>query len=359
MKTFNLKTHLLILLIAGILFSCNNKIENATNTEASVANTLRLLEWFEQNGNYINSPEIPSILDAQNVWAMREENIHIIDLRKAEDFRERHIEHAVNLQPSEVLDYFISRIEPSSFKNIFLVCYDLNTSGYLAGVLRLLGYNNVYAIRFGMSGWEKETAEKFWLANIGNNLVGKLETQGYSKNKPGDYPAIAAKKENGFDLALERAGLALNENQEDYIITLATFLENPDNYYTICYWPEDKYFSNGHLQGAVQYEPKKSLTRDTYLNTLPADKPVVVYCYSGQHSTYVAAYLRMLGYDAKSLAYGANGFIHEVMARTEPRPSRTFTEKLIQNLPVVKGGVATPLPQGPKETVVVTVDGEC
>jgi rhodanese-related sulfurtransferase len=318
-----------------------------------------LLDWFEKNGNYINSPEIPSIMDAQNVWPLRDENIHIIDLRDPEDFREAHIEHAVNLQQTEVLDYFLKSIDPPSFKNIFLICNDLNTSGYVAGVLRLLGYNNVFAIRFGMSGWDRSVAEKFWLANIGNELVGKLETQGFAMNKPGAYPEISASGNSGFEIAQERAAEVLTHKPEEFNITIEEFLKNPEAYYTICYWPEDKYMSNGHLPGAVQYDPKKSLSRDAYLNTLPLEKPTVIYCYSGQHSTFVAAYLRMLGYDARSLAYGANGFIHEVMARTEPRPTRTFTEKLIQNLPVVKGGVAEPVPQKTKEFETITVEGGC
>ncbi len=359
MTTKNFKIILLIVCFAGLTFSCVNNNNKALKNEASVANTMMLMDWLEKSGNFINSPEIPSIMDAQNVWAMREENIHIIDLRKPDDFRERHIEHAVNIQPGDVLRYFTSTINPASFKSIILVCYDLNTSGYIAGVLQLLGYNNVFAMRFGMSGWEKETAEKFWLANISNQLVGKLETRGFPKSQAGGYPEIASASGTGFGTALERAETLLAESQEEYIITLPEFLKNSESYYTICYWPEDKYLSNGHLAGAIAYEPKKSLTRDTYLNTLPTDKPVMIYCYSGQHSTFVAAYLRMLGYDAKSLAYGANGFIHEVMARTEPRPARTFTEKLIQNLPVVTGGVAAPVQQRDKEAVVITVDGGC
>ena len=40
-----------------------------------------------------------------------------------------------------------------------------------------------------------------------------------------------------------------------------------------------------------------------------ADETVVVYCYSGQTSAYVTAYLKVLGYDAKSLKFGANTMI--------------------------------------------------
>ena len=40
------------------------------------------------------------------------------------------------------------------------------------------------------------------------------------------------------------------------------------------------------------------------LNTLPKDKPIGVYCYTGQTSAQMTAYLQMLGYDAKTVLYG-------------------------------------------------------
>lgn len=359
MKLKILTTLFGIAFVSGMFFSCGRHENRASEPIASTEKTMLLLEWFEKNGNYINSPEIPSILDAQNVWAMREENIQIIDLRTPEEFAEGHIEHAVNVQTGNILDYFTNSIDPKAFKSILLVCNDLNISGYVCGVLRLLDYDNVSAIRFGMSGWDRGISEKFWLMNISSHLVGKLETNSNPKNKPGGYPEILSSGTNGFEVALERAAEVLKHDPKVYNISLKELLANPDDYYTICYWPEDKYISNGHLKGAVQYEPKNSLSRDTQLNTLPLDKQIVVYCYSGQHSTYVAAYLRMLGYDARSLSYGANGFIHEVMARTEPRPTRTFTENLILNLPVVKQGLPAPVQQKTKEFETITVQGGC
>ena len=47
------------------------------------------------------------------------------------------------------------------------------------------------------------------------------------------------------------------------------------------------------------------------------DKPVVVYCYTGQTSAHMAAYLRVLGYDAKSLLFGMNGMSYDGMPGTK------------------------------------------
>jgi len=351
-----------VILITLLLFtaSCSSQTQEDDKAASSVEKTMILLDWLDANGNYIASEDIPSIMDAPDVYALRNDNILIIDLRSADDYKEGHIEHAINLQPAEVLDYFKYSIDPNGFKNIFFVCNNLDVSGYVTSITRLLGFHNTFAIRFGMSGWDREIAEKYWLANIGNSLLGQLDHNSFAKNNPGDFPAIAATGVTGFDIAWERAEAIIAEPVENYVISLDEMIGNWDKYYSICYWPEDKYLSNGHIPGAAQYNPKKSLSRETQLNTLSLDKPNVVYCYSGQHSVFVAAYLRMLGYDAKSLAYGANYFIHQVMAETEPRPTRTFTEKLIQNFPMVKGGVP-PIKNSGQEipTETVKVAGGC
>ncbi len=93
---------MLLLLVA----SCSSNQQKPTDENIeSIENTMLLLDYFEQNGQYINSNEIPSIVDASVVYALQNENILIIDLRPDDYFRAGHIAHAVNLRPAEVLDY--------------------------------------------------------------------------------------------------------------------------------------------------------------------------------------------------------------------------------------------------------------
>ena len=63
----------------------------------------------------------------------------------------------------------------------------------------------------------------------------------------------------------------------------------------------DQYTDPGHIPGAIQYTPKESLMLEEDLKTLPIDKQIVVYEYAGMTSAFVVAYLRVLGYDAKSI----------------------------------------------------------
>jgi rhodanese-related sulfurtransferase len=74
------------------------------------------------------------------------------------------------------------------------------------------------------------------------------------------------------------------------------------------------------------------LKLSTNLKTLPTDKSIVVYCYTGQTSASTAFILRTLGYDAKSLSYGANAMFYDTMPGTKFVPA---TE--IKGYPYVTG----------------------
>ena len=57
---------------------------------------------------------------------------------------------------------------------------------------------------------------------------------------------------------------------------------------------------------AIYTGASSDLHLDNYLKSLPTDKKIVVYCYTGQTSAQTSAYLGVLGYDAYSLLYGVN-----------------------------------------------------
>jgi rhodanese-related sulfurtransferase len=71
--------------------------------------------------------------------------------------------------------------------------------------------------------------------------------------------------------------------------------------------------------------------------SIPVDKPVVVYCATGHNSGFATAYLRLLGYDAHTLKYGNNGFMHDKMIKQRTALSwLPFTAEEVNNFGVVK-----------------------
>jgi len=55
------------------------------------------------------------------------------------------------------------------------------------------------------------------------------------------------------------------------------------------------------------------------ISKIPADATVVVYCWTGQTSSQITMFLRMLGYDAWSLKFGANNLFYDELGETAPK----------------------------------------
>jgi rhodanese-related sulfurtransferase len=322
------KTIISILFITAIVFSGCKNSENETVTYEMFD---KLIEYIEENGDFINSEQAPSITGAEELMSKMEKNIHIIDIRPAEQYAEKHISGAVNVPFSEVIDYFETSIEPSSFETIYFISSDGQASAFANCLVSLLGHKNTKSIRYGMSAWDEESAKQGWLLYISSEQIDKLTTEEVAKNTAGKYPEIWSESNNAYDVLRNRAKELLSHQFNTYTVTNTDVIKNPSAYYIINYWGPDLY-AKGHLPGAIQYTPKKSLKRSAALNTLPIDKPIVVYCYTGQHSAVITAYLRILGYDAYSLKYGTNGFMHRMLVDDI---GHAFTEKNIMNYPVV------------------------
>jgi len=66
-------------------------------------------------------------------------------------------------------------------------------------------------------------------------------------------------------------------------------------------------YAKGHVPGAVNMSVKEMFTAEN-LATIPADKDVVVICYTGQTASQATAGLNMLGYEACSLLHGMSSW---------------------------------------------------
>ncbi len=328
-----LKATIAYMVLTFLLLAGCGSDRQAAGPVPSVVETELLLAYLEDNGNLLNSEHIPALVDAEAVYQrLVAQNMHVIDLRPAEEYAAGHIAHIVNVTPEIILQHFEQRIQPTSFEQIVLVCNDAMLSGYVAAVLLFLGYDNVAALRFGLSSWDEEVAKKHWLAVLSDHLQDELETTSNPKNPTGELPALATGHSNPYRILRQRAEDILNDHAEGYTLSIDKLSELTKDPYLVNYWPEPLY-NRGHLAGAIQYTPKAALHSSTYLLTIPTDRPVVTYCFTGQHSSFATAFLRLLGYEAYNLAYGANSFIHRIMVETE-RPTRSFTEATVNNLPL-------------------------
>ncbi|HUT43487.1 MAG TPA: rhodanese-like domain-containing protein, partial [Desulfobacterales bacterium] len=171
-------------------------------------------------------------------------------------------------------------------------------------LLKLAGYSNAKSLKFGMTSWHSDFDS--WSGNVSNYYFTFLETTENSKPAEGDLEEINTGFENGEDILDARIDAMYTAGFGAYAIDATMVTNNPSNYYIVNYWPNSEYLNPGHIPGAFNYIPGQSLKLSSDLKTLPTDKTIVVYCYTGQTSAFVSAYLGVLGYDVKSLKFGAN-----------------------------------------------------
>lgn len=313
-----------------------NSIEVKAKPVEINAEAKALLSYLEELGDYVNGRNFPSLIKAASVYEELTKNNLVIDLRNAGTFAEGHIEEAVNVEFSKLQDYFINDIKPFEFDRIILVCYSGQMSSYSASLLRLMGYGNVYAMRWGMSGWNKDFASGSWLDAVSSEYAEKLEITINEKATAVDFPKMNTGKITGEEILADRFNSLFEAGVAEAIITAEEVFENTNEFYMINYDRRDKYEA-GHIPGAIRYKPNGTLGIVSEMQTIPADKEVVVYCGTGHNSGFVTAYLRLFGYNAKTLVYGNNSFMYEKMVQDKSKLSwLPFSEAEIGGYSVVK-----------------------
>ncbi len=260
--------------------------------------------------DYVNS-DMPSIISATDVYTLNQTGqIYIIDIRSATDFATGHIENAHNVALGDLLTH-IESVDLTPYTKVAIVCVTGQTAGYAALLLRLLGYDKVFSMKWGMCSWNDVFATA-WQNNIGNTYATQFTTDVTAKGPKGNMPKLTTGKTNGMAILEARVDDVFAEGFDVAKITAQTVFNDLTNYYILNYWPQNHY-DIGHIPGAIQYTPKQSIALAADLKTLPTDKTIVVYCYTGQNSAFLTGYLRLLGYDAKSILFGTNGMIYDIM----------------------------------------------
>jgi len=330
----------IITLLASLIYlnSCNSQHEDFPTVEISYDNINEFevaLAYLENAGNYINSEIAPALVPANEVFNNLGNKYFVIDIRSKEDYLNGHIPKAVNVDFKELYNYFDSAFYSGLYQKVVIVDYSGQTASYAASLLRAIGHGNVFAMKFGMSGWGKKFAADRWLSNVTNDYANLLDTVSTPKNAAGSFPTLETGKHFAIEILEARVKQLFEEGAGEVFVTKEVFFANATNYYTVSYLPIEAYAAR-HIPNSVQYTPKKSLLKNEALNTLPTDKPSGVYCYSGHHGAYVAGFLRILGYNAQSLLYGANGFMNNYM-KSNPAIGKQFEASALFEFPTTTG----------------------
>ena len=327
-----LASYLVVLFIAT-MFLNSHSIIGQNSLDNPVSEFEILVQYLESNDNFINSEAAPAIVNADEVKKnLKNPKYHIIDIRTESWFEYGHLKNANNIKAENLLDYFENKIKPADYDKIVLICYSGQSAAYFTSLLRLAGFDNVYNMKWGMSSWRVDFADNSWNKNIKNAYADKLEVKDNLMPEKGNYPVLSTGKTDSKDILRVRLEKAFATPYKEHIIKFPDVFENPNDYYIVNYWNQDKYVS-GHIPSAIQYQPNSSLSSTTFLSTLPIDKKIAVYCSTGQNAAYVVAYLNILGYDTGNIAYGANSFMNKTL---NTKKWDGFSKKEINMFPVIE-----------------------
>jgi len=243
-----------------------------------------------------------SVLDVTDSTAVS--GFTVLDVRGATDFAAGHIKDAINTTIPEVLDVAAANTGP-----FLVVCYTGQSAGHAVMALRLSGYE-ASVLKWGFSGWHSDFSTK-WDNGIGNSAVDNANWVKTASPAVGSYdaPDWESTETEGEALLAERVQAMLDAGFQ--ATSGSGLLADPASMQIINYWSEAHYTTYGHFNGAVQYNTIS--LADDMVSAVDPSVPTAIYCYTGQTSSMITAWLNVLGYDAKSVGYGVNGLNYDEM----------------------------------------------
>ncbi|MCK5839847.1 MAG: rhodanese-like domain-containing protein [Bacteroidales bacterium] len=301
-----LKYFLLIAILPMfVLVSCE---KDDPDPDPPVATSFEVLKGYMVAQNLdLNNMLDGWIITAGDVHGKGIGDYYIMDIRSSGDFDTLgHIEGAVNSTLGGIVEDAANATKP-----ILVVCYTGQSAGHALIALRLSGYTDAKSLKFGMSSWNDHFAGP-WNNNTGNEAIGNSNWA----TPPGDIsdPVVYADEPNfissftsGEDILKERVDYMLANGFQGIVCT--DVLANPTNYYINNYWAEGDVELYGNIKSAYRINPL-TLAGEEYKN-LDVAEVIVTYCWTGQTSSMITAYLNVMGYNAKSLKFGSNAMIHD------------------------------------------------
>ena len=234
-----------VLFAALIITGCEKEKEEVNEAEV-------LVKYLESTNSplmkdYVNT-DLPSIISATDLnSANLTGQAYIIDIRSAADFAKGYITNAVNVTLGDLLDH-VESVNLSSYSKVAVVCYTGQTSGYATSLLRLIGHNNVFSLKWGMSSWHDSFAGPWKNATASGNLYATQFTSTVAEKGPkGDLPVLTTGFDNGQDILEARVEALLKGGYDPAKITNQAVFQNPESYYIVNYWPAAQYADPGHI----------------------------------------------------------------------------------------------------------------
>jgi rhodanese-related sulfurtransferase len=265
-----------------------------------------LLDYLSRKDLYLhkeNMEEALSVSATEVFENLGNKKYHIVDLRNPEDFYPMHIPGAVLVEQALVYDYLKS-IPLDYIHKVVLVCYAGQRASYVTGLIRLLGIEDVYFLRWGMSAWQYPVARDNWLRNISNNFAGRMVTPTEASAGGNELPMIFTFKTTGQEILQARVIELLQEEFVNARVRADEIMADPLQFQIVVSDPKITNVDVLAPEGSIMLPLFGRAEATSNLSYLLPFNPIVVASVNGQTGGLVAAFLRTLGYDARFLSSG-------------------------------------------------------
>jgi rhodanese-related sulfurtransferase len=244
-----------------------------------------VMEYFANKpGHNYKIPEKDFIEKVENG-----EDMFILDIRQQDVYDEGHAKGAVLASWGPSLGDAFAKI-PSG-KPVYVYCYSGQTAGQTVMLLNLAGFE-AYSVNLG------------WVYGISR-------VDGYeaiTETAPNDFPAEGSNIHPDILSAIKEYYTGFSDVADtiykNYMISednLKKLIDEDEDVYILSI-RSAQHYGEGHIPGASNIPWGAGMEQS--FSSLPKDKPIITYCYTGQTAGQTVAGLRLLGYDAVSLRGG-------------------------------------------------------
>lgn len=338
---------LLMVIGLSLFTSCLSDIDNV-DVNIELQEEAKILHYLEANGDFANSEFAPAIIEPSVLYNNLQSHF-ILDIRDFNVYLNGHIEYSLNIATESLYEITDSLNSFHTGKKIVIVCNDGQASAYFTCLLRMANFENVFCLKYGMAYWNNDFSSQ-WLSVLGEDIDGqKYDNIIYPK-----YPLTSLPDYN-FPISLksieQKVLYRIKEVIKNGFKSNINYTQNFDSatkstHLKICYGVEKLYNYpprdlgfRGHAAGTLWYSiyPNSDFNSSECLQTLPTDQKILIYSGDGQLSACMVAYLTVLGYDVKTLLYGANQLFYSRLRLDPLLEDVAFKSEDIMNYPYVIG----------------------
>jgi rhodanese-related sulfurtransferase len=237
----------------------------------------------------------------------------VISVRSEEDYGKAHIPDAIWMD-SKTLFTAENLAKLPTDQQVVVYCYSGQTSSQVVSALNSLGYD-AYSMLYGFCSWNSDPAaggKCFDENTMGSDYPTTTDPtavvmMAYPPAEPlGDTTQAAAEAYFGSGTKnIASADLFDNLNDGD---------SSNDPFIISVRSAED--YDKGHITGAISLDPKTMFAEDGLIG-VPDNRPLVIYCYTGQSGSQVTSALNVLGYDASNLLWGMQAWTMDDAVRVK------------------------------------------